>query len=366
MGSWRFSQWLVVLVGGAVIGVGAFTVFGPAPSRAEMVDRTASPSTSPPTSPPSLQPEPATTVAAGSATTLGAGTRGPLAIQGVGDVNFDPSYITDFATVGYGAAFAGLDGAFRRDDLTVVNMECPPTVKGYQADKQYSFRCDPAALPIAAEFGVEVANLANNHSQDRGTEGLLDSIRNLRRAGIAPVGVGKNLADATKPAVFEVNGWKVAVLGMGGIVPSDQWLAGPDQPGMASGDDVEQMVGAVENAKKRADVVVVAIHWGTELVTEPSADDRARAEAMIAAGADVIFGHHPHRLGELELIDGKPVFWTLGNFIWPRLSDEGATTAIGRVEIDSDGVMVACLVPAFIEQSGRPVLRGVDACAAGR
>jgi hypothetical protein len=97
---------------------------------------------------------------------------------------------------------------------------------------------------------------------------------------------------------------------------------------MASGDDVDQMAAAVEAASASADVVVVTIHWGVEGVAEPDAEDRARAEAMIAAGADVIFGHHPHRLGELEFVDGVPVFWTLGNFVWPRLSDAGATTAV--------------------------------------
>jgi poly-gamma-glutamate synthesis protein (capsule biosynthesis protein) len=83
---------------------------------------------------------------------------------------------------------------------------------------------------------------------------------------------------------------------------------------------------------------------------------------MIGAGADMIFGHHPHRLGELEFIDGKPVFWTLGNFIWPRLSDAGATTAVARVVISPDGEIDACLIPAFIETSGQPVLQGPAPC----
>ncbi len=285
-----------------------------------------------------------------------------LIIQGVGDVNFDPDYIPAFDEVGYEAAFAGIDGIFLDDSLTVINLECPPTDAGTQLDKQFSFRCDPAALPVAREHGVDVANLANNHSRDRGPDGLLDGRNNTRAAGIEPVGVGADRTEAYAPALLDVDGWTVAVLGMGGVVPGDGWLATDDTPGMASGDDTEMMVAAVEAAEAVADVVVVSIHWGRELEKEPDPDDRTRAEAMIAAGADVIFGHHPHRLGAVEVVDGVPVFWTLGNFIWPRLSDAGATTAIGRVVITPAGDVTACLIPAFIEESGRPRLTGAPPC----
>lgn len=309
----------------------------------------------------STAPAAASTTHASAATTT-APPRGTLVIQGVGDVNFDPTYISAFAEVGYEAAFEGLEGIFEDDSITVINLECPPTDAGRQLDKQFSFQCDVAALPIAKANGVDVANLANNHSGDRGFEGLVDGRANVEGSGISPVGVGSNLDEAMKPALFDVEGWKVAVLGMGGVVPGDAWLATAESPGMASGDDVDQMVRAIELADEQADVVVVSIHWGRELVTEPDGDDRQRAAAMVTAGADVIFGHHPHRLGALEVVDGAPIFWTLGNFIWPRLSDAAATTAIGRVVIEPDGEVVACLVPAFIERSGRPVLRGEAPC----
>jgi poly-gamma-glutamate synthesis protein (capsule biosynthesis protein) len=354
---------VVVVFGGAFLGVTAFLLLGPG----ESVD--AAPNLSETVAAATLRDTSSTSAASSStsttsppATTSTTVPRRPVTIQAVGDVNFDPGYISVFAAEGYQVAFDGLDGAFLDDDLTIVNLECPPTDAGAQADKQYSFHCDPAALPVAYENGVEVANLANNHSQDRGVEGLLDARANVEAAGMAPVGVGADLAEAMAPAVFDIDGTTVAVVGMGGVVPSDPWLATADSPGMASGDDIDQMVASVDAADRVADVVVVTIHWGTELVTDPSADDRMRAQAMVEAGADVIFGHHPHRLGEVEFIEGVPVFWTLGNFIWPRLSDAGATTAIARVTFDPDGAVEACLVPAFIERSGRPELLGDPDC----
>ncbi len=288
--------------------------------------------------------------------------RGRLVIHGVGDTNFDPAYIPDLGRLGYGHAFDGLGGLFESDDLTVVNLECAPSDLGQPVPKTFNFRCDPDSLPVARANGVEVANLANNHVLDYGVEAMLDGRVNVEAAGMAAVGVGADLAQATTPALVDIEGWRVAVLGMGGVVPADWWLATDERPGRASGDDIDQMAAAVAAAARQADLVVVSIHWGRELVTEPDAGDRARAEAMVAAGADIVFGHHPHRLGDLELIDGKPVFWTLGNFVWPRLSDAGSTTAVARVVVDRDGGLEACLLPAFITTSGRPELTGPAPC----
>lgn len=287
-----------------------------------------------------------------------------LVIHAVGDVALDPDYITDFRAQGFAYAFDQLGGLFRADDLTVINLECSPSTLGAPLPKTFTFRCPPSSLPVAHAAGVDVVNLANNHSQDFGTDAMLDGVLQARLAGLAPVGVGSDLATATAPAIFEVGGWRIAVLGMGGVVPGPSWLASDDRPGMASGDDIDQMTSAVRAAAADADFVFVTVHWGVELESVPRSDDRARAEAMVEAGADAIFGHHPHRLGQLELVDGVPVYWTLGNFIWPRLSDASATTGIARLEISPTGEIDACLLPAFIQRSGQPALTGPRSCEA--
>jgi poly-gamma-glutamate synthesis protein (capsule biosynthesis protein) len=106
-----------------------------------------------------------------------------------------------------------------------------------------------------------------------------------------------------------------------------------------------------------ADLVVVTVHWGRELDLVPRADDIERATAMIDAGADVVFGHHQHRLQPMTIYEGRPIFWGLGNFVWPKLSPESSDTAIAEVRIDSDGnVTAACLLPATIVQTGHPEL----------
>lgn len=285
-------------------------------------------------------------------------TRGTLLIHGTGDVNLDSNYVSSLESRGYGHAWSGLAGLFKRDDLSVVNLECAVSTLGTPVDKDFTFRADPAALPAMRKAGVEVANLGNNHSGDYGPEALLDSRRNLLRNDISPVGVGRDEEQANEPAIFEVDGWTVAVLGFGGVVPTPDWVAGPDHPGMADGDDITTMVRAVKAADEVADLVIVAIHWGVELDTEPRPEDVERAFAMIDAGADAIFGSHSHRLQPMGRYKGRPIFWSLGNFVWPSFSVEGSTTAVAEVTVTPKGKVTGRLIPAYIESSGHPVLTG--------
>ena len=278
-----------------------------------------------------------------------------IVVRGSGDVNLDPDYVTGLRTNGFAHAWTGLEGIFASDDLSIINLECSPSPLGSPAWKQFVFQC-PDGLEEARAAGIEVANLANNHGQDYGKEAMLDGRQRVLDAGILPVGVGANVAEANEAAIVEVGGWTIAVIGLGGVVPEPSWFATETSPGMSDSDDIESMVAAVRRADEIADLVFVTIHWGVELDTTARQEDRERAEAMIAAGADGIFGHHSHRLNPLEIVDGAPVFWGLGNFVWPRQSDASATTAVAEIVVESDGSMQARLIPAFIMESGHPVL----------
>lgn len=282
---------------------------------------------------------------------------GRLLIHGTGDVNLDPSYIPSLAANGYGYAWSGLDGLFRRDDLTVVNMECPVSDLQAPLDKKFVFRCDPRALPAAARAGVEVANLANNHGYDQGPEALLDSIVNLRHVGIASVGAGRGPRRALAPAILRLHGWRVAVLGFGMVIDPPEQVAAPGHPGTAAGQDTEVMLKAISRADRRADLVVVTIHWGVELDSQPRPEQVALGHRFVEAGADVIFGHHAHRLQPMEHYRGRPIFWGLGNFVWPDFSLEGSTTGVAEVTAGPTGRIRGRILPAFIEAPGHPVLQ---------
>jgi poly-gamma-glutamate synthesis protein (capsule biosynthesis protein) len=100
----------------------------------------------------------------------------------------------------------------------------------------------------------------------------------------------------------------------------------------------------------------VAIHWGVELDLRPRPEDVERAHAMIDAGADVIFGHHSHRLNPMSVYKDRPIFWSLGNFVWPDFSAAGSATAVAEVTVTAEERYQGRLLPARIESSGHPVL----------
>jgi poly-gamma-glutamate synthesis protein (capsule biosynthesis protein) len=285
--------------------------------------------------------------------------RGSLLIHAGGDTNLDPSYIPAFRTYGYEHAWTGLRGLFERDDLSLVNCECAVSDLGTgYPGKEFTFRGDPAALPAMRAAGVDVANLGNNHAYDYGPEALLDTMANLRANGIAPIGAGKDPRTANEPAIFERNGWTVAVVGFDKVVePYPAAVAAPNHPGTADGHDLDAMVRATAAAKEDADLVIVAIHWGVELDTVPRVDDVALGRRLVEAGADVIFGGHSHRLQPMGMHLDRPIFYSLGNFIWPRYSVAGATTAVAEVRVTPRGRVSGRLRPVSIASSGHPVLR---------
>jgi poly-gamma-glutamate capsule biosynthesis protein CapA/YwtB (metallophosphatase superfamily) len=282
--------------------------------------------------------------------------KGTLVIHGTGDVSLDPSQIPAFRTNGYGWAWSGLGGLFRHDDLSVVNLECPATDVVDPEPKPFAFRCDPGALPAARSAGVDVVSQANNHSYDDGPAGLLDSLSNIRAAGLAPVGAGSDQADALRAVSVQVNGWTIAVLGIDEVLDPVDEVAGPDKAGTAAGHDFALALRAVRDAASVSDLVVVTIHWGVELDAGPRRYQVHQAHRMIDAGADVIFGSHPHRIQPMETYRGRPIFYSLGNFVWPRLTPMTSASAVAEVIVTPDGAVTGRLVPVEIVSDGHPVL----------
>jgi poly-gamma-glutamate synthesis protein (capsule biosynthesis protein) len=275
-------------------------------------------------------------------------------------VSLDPAQVPSLSTHGYGWAWSGLGGLFRRDDLTAVNLECPATDVIDPELKAFTIRCDPPALPAARRAGVDVVSQANNHAYDDGPAGLVDSLRTIRAAGLAVVGAGIDERDALRAASFRIHGWKVAVVGIGEVLdPADQ-VAGPDKPGTAAGHDFRLALRAVRDAASSSDLVVVMIHWGVELEARPRRYQVEHAHRMIDAGADVIFGSHPHRLQPTETYRDRPIFYSLGNFVWPRLTPTTWTTAVAEVVVTPDGVIRGRLLPVEIVSDGHPVLIAGD------
>ncbi len=263
-----------------------------------------------------------------------------------GDVDFDRTTRDAVARGGIGAPWAGIAPRLRPADLAILNLECALSYRGTPQPKSFRFRGDPAAVAGAKRAGVDVFSLANNHTLDYGPLAFQDTLDAVRRAGIATVGAGRNLAEAQRAAVFTVRGVRVAVVGITGIVPAPSWKAGPDHPGLAY-DDEAQITAQVAAAKRRADVVVAFFHWGVEYTYSASPAQRRAARAAIRAGATIVAGTHPHVLQPVEVVDGHLVAWSLSNLVF-QSRPASVRTALLTVTVQPGGALDWRLDPYLI------------------
>lgn len=257
---------------------------------------------------------------------------------------------------GYDYSYAALDGLFKKDDLTVVNLETPITTGGVgAADKQYVFKGAPEALDALKNAGVDAVNLANNHTLDQGEEGLMDTLDHLSKRNIPYVGAGSDRKEAYSALYFERKGIKIALLGYTRVLPKMEWMAGAKKPGLASVYDSAEALKAIAAAKKQADLVVIVVHWGKERMEQYDAAQQALGRSFIDAGADLVMGGHPHVLQGIEPYKGKWIAYSTGNFIFTRSTNPATwETAVFQAECSAKGQCSLQLSPMNAEL-GQPV-----------
>lgn len=214
-----------------------------------------------------------------------------------------------------------LDEGYRKllagADYRVANEEFPFSERGSAApDKQFTFRLPPDRVEIFQRMGWNLVTLANNHSLDYGTEALLDTLRTLDKAGIAHMGAGRNLAEAAAPVYVELGGQKLGFLAASRVIPLASWGAGEETPGLLTAYEPSRLLREVRQAAASCDHLFVYLHWGVERKDKPEPYQTELGRALIDAGADAVIGAHPHVLQGIELYKGKPIVYSLGNFVF--------------------------------------------------
>jgi len=267
------------------------------------------------------------------------------------------------AIASHGPEYPWQDAAdqIRGADLAIANLECPVSAGGQpEPGKEYTFRADPGALAGAVKAGLDVFTLANNHVLDYGREALLDTVRHLEEKGLSHAGAGAGEAGAVKPALLNVKDKKVAVLAFSRIIPRSDWIATPEQHGVASGHHYQLMLESVREAAAGSDLTVVSLHWGNEYDDFPGPGEVKLAHELVDAGADVVVGHHPHVLQGIEIYKGRIIAYSLGNFIFttsPHL--KGREGAILQVTAGGEEYQ-ARVIPTGIDRGAVKVLRGKE------
>jgi poly-gamma-glutamate synthesis protein (capsule biosynthesis protein) len=180
------------------------------------------------------------------------------------------------------------------------------------------------------------------------------------------VGIGADEAEAYAPFTTEVRGRRVAVVAATQVLDRSlaaSWTATAEQGGVASARRVDRLARAVREADASSDTVVVFLHWGVEEQSCPSGDQRALAQAMVEAGADVVVGSHAHRvLGGGRLGDAY-VHYGLGNFAFHTRDAEAARTGVLELRVGDGGVVGSQWRPGRIEGRLPQLLDGAEAAA---
>ncbi len=245
----------------------------------------------------------------------------------------DPSY-----------PFTQVAPVLNNSDILIGNLESPLSLKGeVWLEKTFTLQTDPRTVQSLKFANFSVLTLANNHIMDFGPEALAETLAVLDKNNIKRAGAGMNLAEARRPAILDHNGLTIAVLAYNNTFPLE-FNAGPNRPGTAYG-DLPVVLQDIRAVREKADIVIVAFHWSAELLEIPKDYQRIFAKKCIAAGANIVIGHHPHILQPLEVIDGGLVAYSLGNFAFASMSRKVKDSVILLVECDEKGPYRAVLVP---------------------
>jgi poly-gamma-glutamate synthesis protein (capsule biosynthesis protein) len=216
-------------------------------------------------------------------------------------------------------------------DLRIVNLECALTShldQWMRTEKVFHFSADPEAVRVLQAARIDACALANNHILDYEEQGLRDTLRMLRTAGIRYAGAGANAAEAAAPAMLEARlseeggttSCRVALLSFTDNEPD--FAAGAGHPGTnyleVSLDEatLARIADGIAQARAQgASLVVFSNHWGANFVEHPSPAFRGFARRVIELGADVYYGHSAHICQGIEIHQGKPILYDTGNFI---------------------------------------------------
>lgn len=239
-------------------------------------------------------------------------------------------------------------------DILLINFESAATDSNNAVKGDYPFKVATSNVHFA-KFNKNntVASIANNHVFDYGVDGMRDTIKSFDANGIYHIGAGENISDATHPITFEVDKHKITILnymdaddfsmyGNEVIPPADNNTPGfsPYSSSLAKSQ--------IQEAKNNgSDFVLVYFHYGNEYSKSPNQYQINMSRECIDLGADMVVGNHPHVAQGVETYKGKPIFYSLGNFVFYELGGDSNRDLLLKVDLDGDNATVT-VYPVFL------------------
>lgn len=281
----------------------------------------------------------------------------PVTMAFVGDTYFSDKLYSNYTASGL-TGFMGqsIVDIFQKTDIMIANHEYVATDLPDDAKDTiqiYNFKSPVAREVLWKELGVDIVSMANNHAMDYGQQSLLDTFDALDANDIAYIGAGRNLSEALEAEIVEINGKKIAVLASCRFIPSWEWYAQENKPGVMTTYESTDRYGMVKDEitrlkeEEKCDIVAVYVHFGKEKSYELTSNQPVIAHGYIDAGADFVIGSHAHNLQGIEIYNGAPIYYNLGNFLF---SNYASDTMVVNIEINEDNSVSTRITPCVSKQ----------------
>ncbi|MBE9502811.1 MAG: CapA family protein [Proteobacteria bacterium] len=235
---------------------------------------------------------------------------------------------------GYFYSYTETSEIFQSGDMVIGNLETPLTEKGMRFEnKKYTFKAPLESAKALKKAGFTHLSLANNHMMDYGTQGLTSTLEALNNEGIEYAGAGTSLPMARKASYVTIKDNKVAFLSYSNTFPTE-FYATRDKAGTAPGYRT-YIINDIKRAKAKADLIIVAFHWGAERMQHPKDYQKKLARLAIDTGANIVLGHHPHVLQGVEHYGAGVIFYSLGNFAFGSYSKSTKESIIAKITVQN-------------------------------
>ena len=266
--------------------------------------------------------------------------KGDVSIAVTGDVMFARNM--EGVLSSDSSPFAGVSNVTSNVDLLIINFENAATNSENAVKGDVPLKCDPKYVPLAKANNRTIATLANNHVCDYGFTGMRDTIKYLKDAGITPMGAGENASDAHKSVTQNINNRDITVLN---YMDSNNFAeydyqslpyANDSSPGYSAYNSEDAKKQISEARANGSDFIMVSMHFGNEYSMSPNTDQEKIAHELIDYGADIVVGAHPHVPQVVEMYKGKPICYSLGNFMFDLGTESTLNDYMIKVELVND------------------------------
>lgn len=201
----------------------------------------------------------------------------------------------------------------QESDFSITNLEAPLTFSESKIKKTGpNIKGNPIAAKMLSSVGFNLVTMANNHILDYGKEGIEDTTKYCEQENLNCVGAGKNLEDARKPYITTINNLKIGFLNFA----ENEFCAATENSYGANPVNPISNYYDIKKTKTKVDILFVIVHGGREHYQLPTPQQRERYRFYVDSGADIVVGHHTHCYSGYEIYNEKPIFYSLGNFIF--------------------------------------------------